>query len=250
MKFIKILVLCLLLVPFNVNAAGKTYISKNLEETLKEEAEVAQNAENPTVFEYDLSSYKETDDQITIYMFRGTGCAYCKRFLTFLNSIVPEYGKYFKLESYEVWYNKDNNQLFKDVADFLDEDAGGVPFIIIGDQVFPGYASQYDESIKKAIVDLYNSDNRYDVFAEMEKAALAANKPQKIDFTTLIIWNGIFIAAATGAMIAYDYNKNKKLNELLTSIEKTLKETKKEVEATDKKEKTKSTKTTKKSDKK
>ena len=25
--------------------------------------------------------YKETDDQITIYMFRGTGCTYCRSFL-------------------------------------------------------------------------------------------------------------------------------------------------------------------------
>ena len=42
--------------------------------------------------------------------------------------------------------------------------AGGVPYIIIGDNVFPGYAETYDDSIKDAIKKLYDSEDRFDVF--------------------------------------------------------------------------------------
>jgi len=231
MKYIKILVLCLLLVPFSVNAKEKTYITKNLEETLKEEAEISKQAvdnkvENATLFEYDITGYQETDDQITIYMFRGSNCAFCKRFLTFLTSIVPEYGKYFKLKSYEVWYNKDNSKLLEDVSEFLDEDAGGVPYIIIGDQVFPGYADVYDDAIKKAIVDLYNSENRYDVFVEMAKAEEAAKKANNLDIKPIITWGAVFTIIATGASIAFTYNATQKLERKLNTIETTLNEIK------------------------
>lgn len=240
MKLFKILVLCLALIPINVSASEVVYKTKNLEETFKDEE-----------IEYDLSNYQETDKQITIYMFRGKGCSVCKKFLNFLNSISEEYGKYFKLESYEVWYNKDNNKLMKKVADFLEEDAGGVPFIVIGDQVFPGYAEQFDDAIKQAIVDLYNSSNRYDVFEQMAKAEAEANKTQNIDVKPIIIWNGIFIILATGAIILYDYNKSKKLDNLLSNIEKNLKENNKNVlEEKSKAKTTKNTKNTKKSDKK
>jgi len=249
MKYIKILVLCLLLVPFNVNASTKTYVTKNLEETLKEEAEVAKQAvenkvENATLFEYDLSGYQESDDQITIYMFRGTGCAFCKRFLTFLNSIIPEYGKYFKLESYEVWYNKDNSKLLEKVGDFLEEDAGGVPYIVIGDQVFPGYAPQYDDAIKKAIVDLYNSKDRYDVFVEMAKAEEAAKKVNNFDIKPIITWGAVFTIVAVGASIVFTYNATQKLERKLNIIETTLTEIK-ELQQTSKEESKKEVKETK-----
>lgn len=220
-KILRALLLCLLLIPFNVFAASNKYESMNLEETFAEEAEITKESES--VFKYDLSNYAETDDQITIYLFRGRGCAYCNRFLVFLNNIVGEYGKYFKLESYEVWYNSDNSELFDEVAEFLDEDAGGVPFIVIGDKVFPGYASQYDESIKQAIVNLYNSSDRYDVFEEMEKAERLA----KITAIIPYVVNAGAIVAATIVIVAYMHSNTKKINEKFSIIEQELKEIKK-----------------------
>jgi len=157
MKKLKVLIVILFLaiIP-SIAFAQETYETTNLEQTLKAEG-----------IEYDLKNYKETNNQITIYLFRGNGCSYCKKFITFLASITDEYGKYFKLQSYEVWYNKDNSKLLENVAEFLDEDAEGVPYIVIGNQVFPGYHEKYDEQIKKAILDLYNSEERYDVLEVM-----------------------------------------------------------------------------------
>jgi len=233
MKFLKALVLVLTLVMMpNTVFAQKTYETTNLEQTLKAEG-----------IKYDLKNYKETDDQITIYLFRGNGCGYCKKFLTFLNSITDEYGKYFKLQSYEVWYNKDNSKLLENVAEFLDEDAGGVPYIIIGDQVFPGYHESYDEQIKKAILDLYNSEERYDVFVEMAKAE-QTNNSQTIDIKPLIIISAIGSSAAvvTTGIMFFMYmqmkNNNQQLASSLENIQneikvlKTKEETKKEEKST------------------
>ena len=35
-----------------------------------------------------LDNYKETDDQITIYVFRGQNCQYCQKFLNYVNRLV------------------------------------------------------------------------------------------------------------------------------------------------------------------
>lgn len=159
-NIILILLIGLLSLPITVKAEVQ---KENLETVFKSEE-----------IEYDLSNYKETDDQITIYLFRGKGCAYCHKLLTFLNSIIPEYGKYFKLESYETWNNVDNSKLMQEVSTFLKQPASGVPYLIIGDQVFSGYAEAYDESIKNIIKTLYETkkNKRYDVFKEMKKANL------------------------------------------------------------------------------
>lgn len=191
-------------------AKAVTYKTLNLEEALKEEE-----------IEHDLSSYKESDDQAIIYLFRGNGCGYCRRFLTFLNSIVPEYGKYFKVVSYEVWGDSENKKLMNKVAEFLEKDAGGVPFIVIGDQAFEGYASDYDEDIKKAIKDLYNSKDKYDVLKEMEKAQNQTNQESNgTSSTSVIIWNIVFTCLATAAVIGYNTIRFNKIEKMMISKER------------------------------
>jgi len=245
-KLITVLFLSLMLIPFGVKAASQKYDTLNLKEALTEEK-----------IEFNLKDYKETDDQITIYLFRGNGCSYCRSFLEFLNSIVPEYGKYFKVVSYETWYNEANYKFMLEVSSFLGQPASGVPYIIIGDQVFPGYASSFDEKIKKAIVDLYNSKDRYDVMEEMEKA----NKPDNsgVINTWLIIGvNFAIVVLGVCAIIYCDYKQHKILFNKLDSIDNKLnslsakkeekvivkdevKEVKKEAKETKKKTATKAT---------
>ena len=191
-------------------AKAVTYKTLNLEEALKEEE-----------IEHDLSSYKESDDQAIIYLFRGNGCGYCRRFLTFLNSIVPEYGKYFKVVSYEVWGDSENKKLMNKVAEFLEKDAGGVPFIVIGNQAFEGYASDYDEDIKKAIKDLYNSKDKYDVLKEMEKAKNQTNQESNgTSSTSVIIWNIVITCLATAAVIGYNTIRFNKIEKMMISKER------------------------------
>ncbi len=210
-----IALLGVLLFPFQVLASDEV-VSQNLEEVLKAEE-----------IDYDFSNYKETDKQIPIYLFRGSGCSFCNRFLTYISSIVDEYGKYFKVVSYEVWGNKANNNLMKKVADFLDETANGVPFIVIGDKVFAGYTSAYDEEIKTAITDLYNSKDKYDVFKKMEEAEKEKNKStSNTSSTTVIVWNIVITGLAVAGILFYDHSQYQKLNDRLDKMEKVIEKSK------------------------
>ena len=220
-KFILVLVLVLgLALPMYAKAETK---SLNLKEALQEE-----QIELDKAFE----DYKENDDQAIIYLFRGNGCGYCRAFLTFLNSIVGEYGKYFKVVSYEVWYNQENAALLDSVSKYLNNPAQGVPYIVIGDKVFAGYAESYDADIKSAIKTLYDTKkgDRYDVMTEMEE------NPNKEDKTTIktitknivlaTIIATVVIVGANIAFVNYKFNSLKECKETKEEV-KEVKETKK-----------------------
>ena len=72
--------------------------------------------------------------KITVYVFRGEGCPHCEEALEFFDELSQdeEYKDIFKLVTYEVWYDEENQTLMKSVADALGEDVSGVPYIIIG----------------------------------------------------------------------------------------------------------------------
>ena len=95
----------------------KDYNTLNFKETLEDED-----------MELKFNGYKETEAQTTIYLFRGRGCGFCRSFLTFLNDISQEYGDYFKVVSFETWYDQDNAKLLETVSNFLENPAGGVHY--------------------------------------------------------------------------------------------------------------------------
>ncbi|MBR4178908.1 MAG: hypothetical protein IKR57_06145 [Bacilli bacterium] len=239
--------LLFLVSPMVLRAAEKEkvniskYNTLNLKQTLAEE-EIAE----------EFTNYAESDDQITIYLFRGKGCGYCRAFLSFLNTITNEYGQYFKLVSFETWYDENNSNLLATISDFMGERAGGVPYIIIGDQVFPGYANTYDDSIKSAITTLYDSKERYDVFEEYNKAIDAEKRAANAGVIKSIVWNFVFISLATVVVCYYVNRSNKELYERLTNtkpVKAVVKEETVEVEETVKRpvaRKTQVKKTTKK----
>lgn len=147
----------------------------------------------------DFKDYKEGSNKVNIYMFRGSGCGYCQAFLKFLNSITEEYGKYFNLVAFETWNNSDNNDLLTTISTYLGETATGVPYIIIGDQVFPGYSSTYDDGIKAAITNLYKEkpEDRYDVFEKYNEYVTNKEKEEASATSKPIIWNFIIVSVAT-----------------------------------------------------
>ena len=190
----------------------KGYKTTDLRDTLKDEGITLAN-----------KNYKENDDQVIIYLFRGKGCPHCEDFLNFLNSISEEYGKYFKLVSFEVWYDKANSKLQNNVASFMNAKSSGVPFIIIGDETFVGYSSSYDEQIKSAIKTLYNTDKskRYDVFEKIEARENGGEKA----FKRSVVWNFTFMILFAGVVIvATDIKVNKANKKILENQEEILKQ--------------------------
>ena len=180
-----------------LTAFAKTYYDDyktlNLVEALKEEE-----------IELENKDYKEDDKQAIIYLFRGNGCGYCRKFLTFLSSISKEYGKYFRVVSFEVWGDSKNSALMNKMPLVTNEPANGVPYIIIGEKVFGGYAESYDEDIKKAIMAQYN-DPSYDVFEKLDE--LQNGSKGGTSSFAVVFWNAFFIVAATVAIIVVN-NKN------------------------------------------
>ncbi len=148
----------LFLIPVTVFAEDdEPFQAMNLEGLLKDEE-----------IEADLSQYKETDEQVTIYLFRGHGCNHCYDFAEYLGSIVSEYGSYFKVVSFETWYDEKNANLLKKVAKFVGKKEA-VPLIVIGRESFSGFGTDLENDIKDAIMKEYNSEEKYDVLVEMEK---------------------------------------------------------------------------------
>ena len=143
-KIISIVFIGLIFVPSL--AFASEYVTENFEEALTEES-----------IEHDLKDYKESEDKINIYLFRGHKCGFCNSFLTFLYNNVEEYGKYFNLVSYEIFNDSNNSKLFEEVSKFMDgKSATGVPYIIIGDKSFSGFNESNDgDAIKSKIKELY-----------------------------------------------------------------------------------------------
>ncbi len=223
-KILFLLIAMVLLFPWQAKAEESLYHSKNLEEVLTEEG-----------IEHNLDGYTETEDQAIIYLFRGNGCGYCRSFLMFLNEIVPEYGKYFRVVSYEVWQDADNFPLLNGFSKTLEVEVGGVPFIVIGDQYFTGYADLYDDKIKKAIMEEYENKNKNNIIEEaiknadsegyinpsdgsLDEEVFNTSGDKKGVDTSSILWNFIFITIGISIILIVNYFQNKRAEEKLDYI--------------------------------
>lgn len=175
-----------LVLPFNVSAKAK---ADSLEDTINEEINTFDGQEGyedyvKTLKEADLSEYKESDDKVNVYIFRGSTCSHCLDAVAHFASIVKDEGKYFNVKTYEVWSNSDNNDLMNDAANEIgDSEVSGVPYIIIGKKSWSGYAASYDDEMMKQIKSEYNKDKskRYDVIKAVngestgEKSSIAGD---------------------------------------------------------------------------
>ncbi len=175
-----------LALPFNVSAKAK---ADSLEDTINEEINTFDGQEGyedyvKTLKEADLSEYKESDDKVNVYIFRGSTCSHCLDAVAHFASIAKDEGKYFNVKTYEVWSNSDNNDLMNDAANEIgDSEVSGVPYIVIGKKSWSGYAASYDDEMMKEIKSEYNKDKskRYDVIkavngeATGEKSSIAGD---------------------------------------------------------------------------
>ena len=176
------------------------YKTMNLIETLESEE-----------IEVKLKDYKETDDQVTIYLFRGTGCAYCRAFLNFLNDLPAEYYNKIKVVSFDAWYDEASSNLLANVSSFLGEEAGGVPYVIIGEAVFPGYASEYDDGIKSAIDAEYAAKEKYNVFEAYNEFVDETKAAERREKLMPVLYNGIVTVICTVIVIFYVSYSNSRL---------------------------------------
>ena len=202
LKKIALLTLILgLVIPFIPRAYAvnlEDYTSATLEEALTEEE-----------ITYDFK-HTAKDSQVTIYLFRGSGCGYCHKFLEYAaGTLMKDYNDKVNIVTYEVWYNEKNSELFTGVAEMLGGSADAVPFIVIGEKYFTGYSEEMNGQITEAIdteyakatADRYDALSEYVTYAAKKEAeAKKANTP---DLSGAIIWNFVFTAASTAIILAF-----------------------------------------------
>ncbi len=94
---------------------------------------------------------QENQDQIDIYFFYGDGCPHCAKEKIFLKNL-EEKDPDVNVNSYEVWYNKDNQKLLREIAKQLDIRTSGVPITIVNSQLLYGYLS--DQTTGKRIEEI------------------------------------------------------------------------------------------------
>lgn len=123
------------------------------------------------LFFIQLSIPADASNSLNLYFFYGDGCPHCEKEMEFLEQIQGKYPN-LEIKSFEVYHNKENALLLKKVGSFLSADIGGVPFSVIGDEYFVGYADgvtseEIESRIKKCasgacpdrVADIINSNN-------------------------------------------------------------------------------------------
>jgi thiol-disulfide isomerase/thioredoxin len=105
-----------------------------------------------SVFAFSQASLgASASDSINAYLFYGDGCPHCAKEMRFLEDLRKEYPS-LEIKNFEIYRNKDNALLLQRVGKSLNADVSGVPFSVIGDKHFVGYAEGItSEEIKSKI---------------------------------------------------------------------------------------------------
>lgn len=113
-----------------------------------------------------LPMVKADNEKVQVYIFKGDGCPHCEDALEFFNGLTEEEKAMFELNEYEVWYNEDNKEMMKKVAEKLEETASGVPYIIVGNQSFKGFDDETGASVLTMIREMYENQDLTDIVSE------------------------------------------------------------------------------------
>jgi glutaredoxin len=163
-KYLFVLLVALLVLPFTVFADGE------------DEGEVTTTGESK---------------EVHVYLFRGEGCPHCQEAEEWFDSIEDEYGSKFEVIDYETWNDADNAELMQRVAEARGETAEGVPYIIIGNKSWNGFAEDYEEEILAQIKSEFetNVEERYDIMKLIEagESGIVDEKSSGNDILALIL---------------------------------------------------------------
>lgn len=103
------------------------------------------------------------NEKVNIYLFYGEGCPHCAALEEYLESEYSDDDRV-KVYKYEVWYDSSNQELWQKVAEVTSVEAKGVPYFVIGEDVYQGYSDskvwekKVDKAIKKAKKEKYNDN--------------------------------------------------------------------------------------------
>lgn len=105
-------------------------------------------------FLFNIKAYAK---EANVYVFYGKTCPHCEEAMKYLDKIKNKYD--LNIIKYEVWYDQDNQALMDEIADFLDVNASGVPFVIIDNTPIFGYSSGVTDDTYKYHIKLAKRKN-------------------------------------------------------------------------------------------
>lgn len=92
----------------------------------------------------------QSETPVYLYFFWGDGCPHCAEAEPFLKSLAQQYPT-LKIEAFEVWYNVENQTLYKRMSETHGFKAQYVPAIFLGDQYWIGYNHTIRDEIARAV---------------------------------------------------------------------------------------------------
>ena len=122
-----------------------------------------ESTEKPSnTVDVNLDNITKEEGKVNIYFFWGDGCPHCESEFSFFDSIESEYGDYYNLYTFETWKNEKNAELLKIFSDAMEVESRGVPYTIIGEEVFTGFSESMESEFINAIVE--EKDKSFDVY--------------------------------------------------------------------------------------
>ncbi len=136
---LKLLLLLLVLIPFNIFAISKDY------------KDVV----------YNITKEKVDKDKINLYFFRMDGCPHCAEEEKWLENIKDKYGNYLNIYDYEIKNSNKNREYYYNVKKVLnDEITKSVPYTVIGETYFVGFSETVGEQIENKIKELIDENTK------------------------------------------------------------------------------------------
>lgn len=86
-------------------------------------------------------------NQVDLYFFEGQGCPHCARMKGYIEGLKVDYPN-LKVYDFEVYFNKENQMLFRKMAEVYGVSTSGVPTIFIDNEVIVG---ENFEKVKNAV---------------------------------------------------------------------------------------------------
>ena len=88
--------------------------------------------------------------EVHLIYFYGQGCPHCEGIRSFLIDLKSHYPS-LEVDSYEIYFNKENRELFEKISTAFGTEIKGVPTTFIGEKVIVGYSKSIEESIENEI---------------------------------------------------------------------------------------------------
>lgn len=237
-KFLSI-VLMILLVMFPVISVDAA-TTKSTSTTTTKKTTTKKTTTKKTTTTTTKETVKE-GSKIKIHVFYSSTCGYCKALHEFLDELSKDstYGSMFEVVDYEV-SNSDNSELKTEVDTYYDHAGNtGVPVYIIGNQYFDGYGASYNDRIKSAIKEAYESGKTFDA---VEKLAAKLNKDNNVVGYVILAGVAVMIIAVIISSSKNRYYEDE-TDEVEAKEEKTTDVKKVETESKAEEKTTKKTKT-------